>query len=30
MILKKNKKSHLEKNMFLDEEVDIQRFDILK
>tara|TARA_Y100000385_G_scaffold252947_1_gene276733 strand:+ start:1707 stop:2777 length:1071 start_codon:yes stop_codon:yes gene_type:complete len=30
MILKKNKKSHLDKNMFLDEEVDIQRFDILK
>ena len=30
MILKKNKKSHLTKNMFLDEEVDIQRFDILK
>jgi ribonucleoside-diphosphate reductase beta chain len=30
MILKKNKKSHLEKNMFLDEEVEIQRFDILK
>ncbi len=29
-ILKKNKKSHLDKNMFLDEEVDIQRFDILK
>ena len=29
-ILKKNKKSHLTKNMFLDEEVDIQRFDILK
>jgi len=29
-ILNKNKKSHLEKNMFLDEEVDIQRFDILK
>lgn len=30
MILSKNKKSHLEKNMFLDEPVDIQRFDILK
>jgi ribonucleoside-diphosphate reductase beta chain len=30
MILSKNKKSHLEKNMFLDEGVDIQRFDILK
>ena len=30
MILQKNKKSHLEKNMFLDESVDIQRFDILK
>ncbi len=30
MILKKNKKSHLDKTMFLDEEVDIQRFDILK
>ena len=30
MILKKNKKSHLEKNMFLDEGVDVQRFDILK
>ena len=30
MILKKNKKSHLNKKMFLDEEVDIQRFDILK
>jgi len=29
-ILNKNKKSHLEKNMFLDEEVDIQRFDVLK
>ena len=29
-ILKKNKKSHLTKNMFLDEGVDIQRFDILK
>ena len=29
-ILKKNKKSHLEKMMFLDEGVDIQRFDILK
>ena len=30
MILKKNKKSHLNKKMFLDEGVDIQRFDILK
>ena len=30
MILSKNKKSHLTKNMFLDEGVDIQRFDILK
>ena len=30
MILGKNKKSHLTKNMFLDEGVDIQRFDILK
>jgi len=30
MILKKNKKSHLNKKMFLDEEVDIQRFDVLK
>ena len=30
MILKKNNKSHLEKNMFLDEAVDLQRFDILK
>jgi|TARA_R110000744_G_scaffold138325_1_gene249074 ribonucleoside-diphosphate reductase beta chain len=29
-VLKKNKKSHLEKNMFLDEPVDIQRFDELK
>jgi len=29
-ILKKNKKSHLTKNMFLDESVDIQRFDLLK
>ena len=29
-ILKKNKKSHLHKNMFLDESVDIQRFDVLK
>ena len=29
-ILKKNKKSHLSKNMFLDESVDIQRFDLLK
>ena len=30
MILNKNKKSHLEKNMFLDEPVDIQRYDVLK
>jgi len=30
MILKKNKKSHLNKKMFLDEELDIQRFDVLK
>jgi len=30
MILKRSEKSHLDKNMFLDEEVDIQRFDILK
>jgi ribonucleoside-diphosphate reductase beta chain len=30
MILKKNKKSHLEKQMFLDEAVDLQRFDVLK
>ena len=30
MILTKNKKLHTEKNMFLDEAVDIQRFDILK
>ena len=30
MILKKNKQSHLKKKMFLDEGVDIQRFDILK
>ena len=29
-VLKKNKKSHLEKNMFLDEAVDVQRFDVLK
>ena len=29
-VLRKNKKSHLTKNMFLDEGVDIQRFDILK
>ena len=29
-ILKKNKQSHLKKKMFLDEGVDIQRFDILK
>ena len=29
-ILKKNKKSHLDKMMFLDEAVDVQRFDILK
>ena len=29
-ILTKNKKSHLLKNMFLDESVDVQRFDILK
>ena len=29
-ILSKNKKSHLTKNMFLDESVDIQRFDLLK
>ena len=29
-ILKRNKKSHLDKNMFLDESVDIQRFDTLK
>jgi ribonucleoside-diphosphate reductase beta chain len=29
-ILKKNKKSHMEKNMFLDEAVDIQRYDELK
>ena len=29
-VLKKNKKSHLEKNMFLDEPVDIQRYDELK
>ena len=29
-VLQKNKKSHLEKNMFLDESVDIQRFDVVK
>lgn len=29
-ILRKNKNSHLEKNMFLDEGVDIQRYDELK
>ena len=29
-ILKKNKKSHMMKNMFLDESVDIQRFDLVK
>jgi ribonucleoside-diphosphate reductase beta chain len=29
-ILKKSKKSHLLKNMFLDESVDIQRFDLVK
>ena len=29
-ILTKNNKSHLNKNMFLDESVDIQRFDVLK
>ena len=29
-VLKKSKKSHLHKNMFLDESVDIQRFDIVK
>jgi len=29
-ILKKSKKSHLHKNMFLDEAVDIQRFDVVK
>ena len=29
-ILTKNKKSHLLKNMFLDESVDIQRFDLVK
>ena len=29
-VLSKNKKSHLNKNMFLDEAVDVQRFDILK
>jgi ribonucleoside-diphosphate reductase beta chain len=29
-VLKKNKKSHLERNMFLDEGVDIQRYDELK
>ena len=29
-ILKKNKKSHLKKNMFLDEAVDVQRYDEVK
>ena len=29
-VLKKNRKSHLTKNMFLDEGVDIQRFDEVK
>ena len=29
-VLKKNRKSHMDKNMFLDEAVDVQRFDILK
>ena len=29
-VLKKNRKSHLDKKMFLDEAVDIQRFDELK
>ena len=29
-VLKKNKQSHLKKNMFFDEGVDIQRFDVLK
>lgn len=29
-ILKKNKKSHLEKNMFLDESVDVARYDQVK
>ena len=29
-VLKKNQKSHLKKHMFLDECVDIQRFDVLK
>ena len=29
-VLKKNKKSHLLKNMFLDEAVDIQRYDEVK
>jgi ribonucleoside-diphosphate reductase beta chain len=29
-VLKKNKKSHLSKNMFLDEAVDIQRYDEVK
>ena len=29
-ILHKNKKSHLEKNMFLDEPVDVARYDQLK
>jgi len=30
VVLKKSKKSHLDKNMFLDEAVDIQRFDVVK
>ena len=30
MILSKNKKSHLKKNMFLDESVDIARYDTVK
>ena len=29
-VLKKNKKSHLKKEMFFDEGVDIQRFDVVK
>ncbi|WNA16029.1 ribonucleotide-diphosphate reductase subunit beta [Xanthomonas phage XaC1] len=29
-VFKKNEKSHLEKNMFLDESVDIQRYDAVK
>jgi ribonucleoside-diphosphate reductase beta chain len=29
-VLKKNKKSHMNKNLFLDESVDIQRFDEVK